>query len=110
MTYNTNQPIATTATKTVYPTTSPNAAPDNLKLIDGIGPKIEELLNKEGIYTYEQLAEASVIRMAGILKKAGPRFQIQNPSSWPKQATLARDQKWEELAQLKRSLMTGKLQ
>jgi predicted flap endonuclease-1-like 5' DNA nuclease len=103
-----SQPVATNASKTVYPTTSPDHEPDDLKVIDGIGQKIEELLNKEGIHTYEQLAEAPIIRMAGILKKAGPRFQIQDPSSWPKQAELARNRKWEELDQLKVQLISGK--
>ncbi|WAC12375.1 hypothetical protein [Dyadobacter pollutisoli] len=101
-------PIATNASKTVYPDTSPDHEPDDLKLIEGIGPKIEELLNKEGIHTYEQLSEASIIRLAGILKKAGPRFQIHDPSSWPKQAILARDKNWEALDQLKIELISGK--
>ncbi|MCF0060681.1 hypothetical protein MUK70_15675 [Dyadobacter chenwenxiniae] len=81
---------------------------EDLKIIEGIGPKIEELLNREGIRTIEQLADTSIIRIAAILKKAGPRFQIQNPTSWPKQALLARDQKWDELEQLKRLILSGK--
>jgi predicted flap endonuclease-1-like 5' DNA nuclease len=101
-------PIATNASKTVYPDTSPDHAPDDLKLIEGIGPKIEELLNKEGIHTYEQLSETSVIRIVGILKKAGPRFQIHDPSSWPKQAGYAKDKNWEVLDQLKIQLISGK--
>jgi predicted flap endonuclease-1-like 5' DNA nuclease len=103
-----DHPIATNASKTVYPDTSPDHEPDNLKLIEGIGPKIEELLNKEGIHTYEQLSEASIIRIAGILKKAGPRFQIHDPSSWPKQAGYAKDKNWEALNQLKFQLISGK--
>ncbi|MCF0051555.1 hypothetical protein LXM25_15920 [Dyadobacter sp. LJ53] len=81
---------------------------EDLKIIEGIGPKIEELLNREGIRTIEQLADTSIIRIAAILKKAGPRFQIQDPTSWPKQALLARDQKWDELEQLKRLILSGK--
>ncbi|TLV01293.1 hypothetical protein [Dyadobacter luticola] len=102
-----DQFLATNASKTVYPTTSPDHAPNDLKLIEGIGPKIEELLNKEGIHTFEQLAETSAIRIVGILKKAGPRFQIHDPSSWPRQAALAKDQKWEELDKLKFQLLSG---
>jgi len=81
---------------------------EDLKIIEGIGPKIEELLNREGIRTIEQLADTSIIRIAAILKNAGPRFQIQDPTSWPKQALLAREQKWDELEQLKRLIMSGK--
>ena len=102
-----DQPIAINASKTVYPFTSPDHDPDDLKIIEGIGNKIEELLNKEGIHTFEQMAETSVIRIGGILKKAGPRFQLHDPSSWPRQAELAKDGKWEELQQLKNNLISG---
>jgi predicted flap endonuclease-1-like 5' DNA nuclease len=81
---------------------------DDLKIIEGIGPKIEELLNREGIHTIEQLADTSIIRIAAILKKAGPRFQIQNPTSWPKQALLAKEQKWDELEDFKKRIISGK--
>lgn len=101
-------PIATNASKTVYPKISPDHAPDDLKIIQGIGPKIEEILNREGIHTFEQLTETSLLRIAGILKKAGPRFQLQDPSSWPEQASLAREQKWEELEKLKIKLISGR--
>jgi predicted flap endonuclease-1-like 5' DNA nuclease len=87
---------------------SPENVSDNLKIIEGIGPKIEELLNREGIYTLEQLAETSIIRIAAVLKKAGPRFQIQDPTSWPKQALLAKNQNWEELERLKTLIKSGK--
>ncbi|MCF0039658.1 hypothetical protein [Dyadobacter fanqingshengii] len=81
---------------------------EDLKIIEGIGPKIEELLNREGIHTIEQLADTSIIRLAAVLKKAGPRFQIQNPTSWPKQALLAKEQQWDELDQLKKLIISGK--
>jgi predicted flap endonuclease-1-like 5' DNA nuclease len=100
-------PIATNASKTVYPKISPDHEPDDLKIIEGIGPKIEEILNKEGIHTFEQLTETSVIRIASILKKAGPRFQLHDPSSWPDQASLAREKRWEELDKLKTRLISG---
>ncbi|CAG4991992.1 hypothetical protein DYBT9275_00870 [Dyadobacter sp. CECT 9275] len=95
--------------KTVYPKPEPvDIKSDDLKVIEGIGPKIEELLNKEGIYTYTKLADTSPIRITSILKNAGPRFQIQDPSSWPTQASLARFGKWEELQELKSKLIAGK--
>lgn len=83
--------------------------PDDLKIIEGIGPKIEEMLNKEGISTFVALAETSPIRLSSILKKAGPRFQIQDPSSWPEQASLASSAKWDELTALKLSLISGRV-
>ncbi|GGM82378.1 hypothetical protein GCM10010967_12560 [Dyadobacter beijingensis] len=101
-------PIATNASKTVYPNISPDHAPDDLKIIEGIGPKIEEILNNAGIHTYEQLIETPVLRTAGYLKKAGPRYQLHDPSSWPEQAALAKQQKWEELEKLKLKLISGR--
>jgi predicted flap endonuclease-1-like 5' DNA nuclease len=96
------------ASKTVYPTSRGHVAPpDNLKIIEGIGPKTEALLNHEGIFTYADLAETSPMRISIILKHAGPRFQIQDPSSWPKQANLAKSGKWEELEALKKQLLMG---
>ena len=32
------------------------AKPDDLKLISGVGPKIEKILHSLGIYTYKQVA------------------------------------------------------
>lgn len=103
-----DSPIATNAHKTVYPPISPDHAPDDLKVIEGIGPKIEEILNKEGIHTYEQLMETPLLRIASFLKKAGPRYQLHDPSTWPQQAGLAKQQKWEELERLKLKLISGR--
>lgn len=70
---------------------------DNLKLVEGIGPKIEGLLNKEGIVTFRHLSEASNERLTDILRAAGTRFQMHDPESWPQQAQMAADGKWDEL-------------
>ena len=40
--------------------------PDNLKKIEGIGPKIAEILNEAGIYTYANLSQTSVDRLKKI--------------------------------------------
>ncbi|SEJ68176.1 hypothetical protein SAMN04487995_5877 [Dyadobacter koreensis] len=112
--YKASQQLVGKASKTVYPEiepvvkTSDIKKADNLKLVEGIGPKIEELINKEGIYTYEQLANTSPIRISHILKNAGPRFQMHDPTSWPRQALLAKEGKWEELQILKDKLISGR--
>lgn len=82
---------------------------DNLKLVEGIGPKIEELLNKEGIITFRQLSEASYERLRDILRAAGTRFQMHNPESWPQQAEFADDGKWEELKAWQEELKKGRI-
>jgi len=60
--------------------------PDQLRQINGIGPKIEQLLHEAGIHTFAQLADAKVDQLREILKSAGSRFTMHNPESWPKQA------------------------
>lgn len=87
-----------------------NEAPvhDNLKLVEGIGPKIEQLLNKEGILTFRQLSEASHERLSDLLRAAGARFHMHDPGSWPRQAELAADGKWEELREWQDDLKKGK--
>lgn len=104
------QPLIGKASKTVYPTAIQvdPAKADDFKLIEGIGPKIEELINKEGIYTYEQLSNTNPIRISNILKNAGPRFQMHDPSSWPQQAKLANEKRWQELQILKDKLIAGR--
>ncbi|MEM1268857.1 MAG: jacalin-like lectin [Bacteroidota bacterium] len=75
----------------------PKLAADDLRKITGIGPKIAGLLQAAGIATFAQLAETSVEAIERILDEAGSRYRIANPVSWPKQAALATEEKWEEL-------------
>lgn len=82
--------------------------PDDLKIVEGIGPKIEQLLNKEGILTFSQLASTSSERIKEILDAAGTRFKMHDPSSWPKQSAYARDGKWEELKAWQQELNKGR--
>ena len=81
---------------------------DDLKIVEGIGPKIEELFNNEGIYTFAQLADTTAVRMKEILDAAGSRFQIHNPATWADQSALARDGKWDELKKWQDELYKGK--
>ncbi len=71
--------------------------PDNLRKIEGIGPAIEGLLNAAGIYTFAQLAATEVEAIEAILEEAGSRFSTHKPGTWPRQAALAADGKWDEL-------------
>ena len=59
--------------------------PDDLKRIDGIGPKISSVLQAAGIRTFAQLAETDIAQLKNILKNAGVRA---NPGTWPEQANL----------------------
>jgi len=81
---------------------------DNLQVVEGIGPKIEELLKQNNIGTWSNLAAWSVDDLKEILEKAGPNFRIHDPHSWPKQALLAAENHWTELIALQKSLDAGK--
>ena len=81
---------------------------DDLKVIEGIGPKIEKLLNKDEIYTWEELAQAPLDRLRKILSGAGEHYRIHDPKSWPDQAKLASEGRWEELDELQEVLLGGR--
>ncbi len=84
------------------------AKPDDLKVVEGIGPKIEQLLNDAGILTFAQLADTDPDHIKTILDAAGPRFQMHVPTTWPNQSALARDGKWDELKTLQDELNKGR--
>ncbi len=87
---------------------APPANPDDLKKIEGIGPKIEKLCNEIGVWTFEALAKTSVERLQAMLEAAGPSFRISEPSTWPQQAALAAEDKWDELKEYQKFLRGGK--
>lgn len=80
---------------------------DNLKLVEGIGPKIEGLLNDAGIFTFEALANTELEKLQAILEEAGPRYKSHNPGTWAKQALMAHEGKWDELLALQDQLKGG---
>lgn len=87
---------------------APPASKDDLKKVEGVGPKIEELLNAAGIYTFQQLAETAVEKVKAVLDEAGPRYRLADPGSWATQAALAAAGKWDELQKLQDQLKGGK--
>ncbi|MGB0136380.1 MAG: 50S ribosomal protein L21 [Flavobacteriales bacterium] len=74
-----------------------SAKGDDLRKIEGIGPKTAEHLNNAGITSFAALAEASVERIREVLEAAGPRYKSIDPTSWPVQARMAADGQWDEL-------------
>lgn len=81
--------------------------PDDLKKIEGIGPKIESVLNAAAITTYAQLANTSVADLDKIVRQdAG--ITIAHPATWPKQAQMAADDQWDKLAAYQDELHGGR--
>jgi predicted flap endonuclease-1-like 5' DNA nuclease len=81
---------------------------DDLKAIEGIGPKIEKLLQGAGISSWQILAESRISTLREILEQGGPKYQLADPSTWPGQAKLANEGKWHELMELQDRLKGGK--
>ncbi|MGV9013900.1 MAG: helix-hairpin-helix domain-containing protein [Flavobacteriales bacterium] len=81
---------------------------DDLKKVEGIGPKIAELFNEAGINSFAELAATSVDKLKGILEAAGSHFASHDPGTWPKQAELAAAGKWDELKTWQDELNGGK--
>lgn|SRR5690606_30662864 len=85
------------------------SAGDDLTRIEGIGPKIaEEVLGKNGIRSFADLAGTSVERLRELLAEAGSRFAAHDPGTWPEQAALAAKGDFEGLDKLKAELDGGK--
>ena len=84
------------------------AKPSDLKVVEGIGPKIESLLKNAGIQNWSMLASSSVNRIQDILTSAGDRYRLADPGTWPKQAELASQGKWTELKEYQDFLSGGK--
>lgn len=81
---------------------------DDLKLVEGIGPKIEELMHAAGIQTWAELSAAPIEKLESILEEAGPRFRIHDPATWSKQAAMAAAGQWAELETYQDELKGGR--
>jgi len=86
-----------------------SGAVDDLKVIEGIGPKIASVLNAAGISSFRQLADLSPARILEILGNADPRLlRLADPATWPQQAQLAADGAWDEFQKLTDQLKGGR--
>ena len=82
--------------------------PDDLKIIEGIGPAIEEILHKAGILTFEALAKSEPEEIETIFQIAAPHLHFINASTWPAQARLAMNKEWEILRDYQDHLIAGR--
>ena len=82
--------------------------PDDLEVVEGIGPKIAQLLRQHGVTTFVQLASASPAEIAAILQRGGPDFRIANPGTWPEQAGHCVRNDWAGLKRLQDRLTAGR--
>jgi predicted flap endonuclease-1-like 5' DNA nuclease len=103
-----SKPKSASKTQVAKKPTADKNAKDDFTKIEGIGKKISELLKKEGIDTFKELSKCSVKMLKTTLESAGSSYKMHNPTTWPKQAKLAAEGKWEELKSLQNELKAGK--
>jgi len=70
---------------------------DDLKVIEGVGPKLESILKAAGYKNHTDLAAAKVADLRKVLAEAGSRYQMHNPTSWAKQAQMASKGEFDKL-------------
>ena len=87
---------------------APIAKPDDLKKIEGIGPKMAGVFNAAGITSFQALADKSAEELREILDAAEGNYKAHDPGTWPKQAQMAADGKWDELKKWQDELDGGK--
>jgi large subunit ribosomal protein L27 len=81
---------------------------NDLKVVEGIGTKIEELCHAKGILTWWDLSRTESSTLSAMLNEAGPRFQMHDPASWPEQARLLATGAFEEFKELTDRLDGGR--
>jgi len=84
------------------------AEADDLKKIEGIGPKISEVLTAGGIVTYADLGGSTAEKIREILDAAEGNYKAHDPGTWSKQGQMAADGKWDELKKWQDELDGGK--
>ena len=87
--------------------TAKKVTPEDMTKIEGVGPKTAEALHANGITTYAALAKAAPDAIKTLLTEASPRLAHLEPASWPKQAQMAADGKWEELKEWQDNVKGG---
>ena len=81
---------------------------EDLKIVEGIGPKLEEYLKSEGIANLAVMAQSNPDDIKSVLDKEGERFRLADPTTWPKQAQMAVDGHWDRLKEYQDFLQGGK--
>ncbi len=97
-------PVAAAPKKEAAPKAKATKA-DDLKKIEGIGPKIATTLIEAGIATYTDLSKAKPAKISEIIADVRGNHIT---DTWPAQAKLAAEGKWDELKKWQDELDGGK--
>lgn len=83
------------------------APPDDLTVIEGIGPKMSDALRAAGIDTFAKLSTSSEEVIRAAIQAAGMRFAPSVPT-WPEQAGYASSGNWDGLKEFQKKLVSGR--
>jgi len=81
-------------------------AVDDLRKIEGLGPKSAQILVSAGVTSFSQLAKMDPKAIKELLRTGGVR--LGSVETWPEQAALAAEGRWEELEALQTDLKYGR--
>lgn len=81
---------------------------NDLTVVEGIGPKIQELFHNHDVKTWYALSECSVDKCQSVLLSGGDRFKMHKPGTWPEQAKMAAEGRWSDLKNWQDKLDGGK--
>jgi large subunit ribosomal protein L27 len=101
-------PVAEKAVEAKAPKVAKAPKGDDLKIIEGIGPKAAEVLVNAGVDTFAKLANTPAAKVKEFLDAAEAKVQHLDPTTWAQQAQLAADGKFDELKKLQDELNGGK--
>ena len=80
----------------------------DLTAVEGIGPKIAELLDGAGIADWWGLSHTDLSALRTVLDDDGPTFRIHDPGTWPTQAGLLAHGRWADFKELTDRLDGGR--
>ncbi len=81
-------------------------AKNDLRKIEGIGPKIASVLSAAGIESFDKLAGMKPEEIKVILEEA--KIPLAQPDTWPEQARLAAENNWQALESFQSQLKGGR--
>ena len=99
------EPLATAAEA---PVAGEPESRDDLTLVEGIGPRTQEVLNRASIFSFGQLAQVTPADIRGLLEAEGGMIAMQDPATWSQQAAMANAGQWDELRAWQAELNGGK--
>ncbi len=70
---------------------------DDFTKIEGIDQSVAEVLNNADVKSFAELASLSQETLSEMMSNAGESYSFRDTSTWPEQASLAAEGKWDEL-------------